>query len=109
MRPGEWLDLMSDDTPALRAQFFGATPPVTQMYWRGPVLWDFDGRTWTQPGWLRASARGRRRTRPGALGLRDRTRADRPQRYLVALDLPLAAPEGARLSLDHGLCACAAR
>ena len=58
MTPGEWLDLLADDTPALRVQFFGATPPTQQMYWRGPVLWDFDGRTWTQPRWLRGIAAG---------------------------------------------------
>ena len=53
MSPGEWIDLMSDDTPALRVRFLGATPRRSQMYWRGPVLWDFDGRNWTQPRWMR--------------------------------------------------------
>lgn len=46
MAPGEWLDMMNDDRPALRVTFQGATPPTSQMYWRGPVLLDFDGRTW---------------------------------------------------------------
>src|SRR5690606_27781362 len=26
MTPGQWLDLMVDDTPALRVHFFGVTP-----------------------------------------------------------------------------------
>ena len=102
MRPGEWVDLMSDDSPALRAQFFGATPPVTQMYWRGPVLWDFDGREWSQPGWFRALPAAD--AEPGPVRWDYRIELEpTEQRYLVALDLPLAAPEGARLSLDHGL------
>jgi len=48
MAPGQWLDLMADDSPALRAQFIGAAPPPEQRYWRGPVLTRFDGRTWTR-------------------------------------------------------------
>ena len=52
MSPGQWLDLMTDDSPALRARFFGPVPDQAQMYWRGPVLLHYDGRTWTQPGWM---------------------------------------------------------
>src|SRR5690606_24020445 len=44
MRPGDWIDMMADDRPALRATFDGAAPPTSEMYWRGPVLWDYDGR-----------------------------------------------------------------
>ncbi|MFP7723733.1 transglutaminase TgpA family protein [Lysobacter sp. A3-1-A15] len=102
MRPGEWIDLMSDDSPALRVQFFGETPDRQQMYWRGPVLWDFDGREWTQPGWFRGLPAAP--MEPGAVRWDYRIELEpTEQRQLVALDLPLAAPEGARLSLDHGL------
>ncbi|MCD7097539.1 DUF3488 and transglutaminase-like domain-containing protein [Stenotrophomonas sp. MMGLT7] len=102
MTPGEWIDLMADDTPVLRAQFFGAVPAPPQRYWRGPVLWDFDGRSWTQPRELR-------RLPPAPAdhaGARwdyqiDYEPTDR--RQLVALDLPLQAPPGSRLSLDYGL------
>ena len=52
MSPGGWLDLMADDTPAMRAQFQGPAPRLEQMYWRGPVLLDYDGRTWTRNRWL---------------------------------------------------------
>src|SRR3546814_13883678 len=54
MSPGGWLDLMNDESPALRATFFGATPAPSQMYWRGQVLTEFDGRTWTRSRWLQA-------------------------------------------------------
>ena len=102
MRPGEWVELMSDDSPALRVQFFGDTPPVQQMYWRGPVLWDFDGREWTQPGWFRGLPAAP--VVPGDVRWDYRIELEATdQRQLVALDLPLAAPDGARLSLDHGL------
>ncbi len=102
MSPGEWVDLMNDESVALRARFFGPTPEPSQMYWRGPVLWDFDGRTWTQPRWMRP--RPPPPTRPAA------TRWDyemeiepTDRRQLVALDLPLAAPADSQLTLDHGL------
>ena len=102
MSPGGWLDLMGDDRPALRAQFFGAQPAMAEMYWRGPVLWDFDGRTWTQPQWMRGipaepvTARGAQWDYEIEFEPTDR-------RQLVALDLPAAAPDGARLSFDYGL------
>ncbi|WP_251266042.1 DUF3488 domain-containing protein, partial [Enterobacter hormaechei] len=48
MAPDQWLDLMADDTPALRVQFFGAVPEPAQRYWRGPVLTSFDGHRWSR-------------------------------------------------------------
>lgn len=102
MTPGEWIDLMADDTPVLRAQFFGTVPAPQQRYWRGPVLWDFDGRSWTQPRELRGLP-------PAPVDHAD-ARWDyqidyepTDRRQLVALDLPLQAPPGSRLSLDYGL------
>ena len=52
MSPGSLSSLALTDTIAFRAEFAGGSPPVAARYWRGPVLWDFDGRTWsigTQP------------------------------------------------------------
>lgn len=102
MTPGEWVDLMNDETPVLRARFFDTVPSTAQMYWRGPVLWDFDGQTWTQPRWLRGIPPAP--TQPSATRW-DYEIAIEPtdRRQLVALDLPLSAPEGSELALDHGL------
>ncbi|MFT3756806.1 MAG: DUF3488 and transglutaminase-like domain-containing protein [Pseudoxanthomonas sp.] len=102
MTPGEWIDFLADDTPAARVQFFGPEPAPQEMYWRGPVLWDFDGREWTQSPWLRGL--------PAAPVASTATRWDyqieleaTDRRQLVVLDLPLAAPEDTALSLDYGL------
>jgi len=46
MTPGTMSKLALSDAVALRAEFDGAPPPQPLRYWRGPVLWDFDGRTW---------------------------------------------------------------
>ncbi len=49
MSPGSLSKLSLSDAVAFRVMFSGKPPPRAQMYWRGPVLWEFDGRTWT-PG-----------------------------------------------------------
>lgn len=99
MAPGDWIDLLTDDTVALRARFFGATPPRPALYWRGPVMVDFDGRTWTRasefdglpPPEVVPSAT--RWTYELEVEPTDR-------RQLVALDVPLGIPDGARLTRD---------
>lgn len=49
MSPGSLSKLILSDAVAFRVSYDGPAPPRSQMYWRGPVLWEFDGRTWT-PG-----------------------------------------------------------
>lgn len=48
MSPGSMSKLTLSDAVAFRVTFNGQPPSRNQMYWRGPVLWDFDGRTWTR-------------------------------------------------------------
>src|SRR5690606_5998235 len=52
MEPGAWVDFMSDDRPALRVRFDSPPPAPEQMYWRGAVLWRYDGQAWTRADWL---------------------------------------------------------
>ncbi|QSX78258.1 transglutaminase TgpA family protein [Agrilutibacter solisilvae] len=106
MEPGQWLDMFVNDDPALRVRFFGAVPRQDQMYWRGPVMWDFDGQAWRQPAWAQAL--------PPAPSQPSSTRWDYELEFeptermqLVALDIPMQAPALARLGLDHNLQAAA--
>jgi len=46
MSPGDISQLIQSDELAFRAEFASARPDSSQLYWRGPVLWDYDGRTW---------------------------------------------------------------
>lgn len=46
MAPGTLSKLSLSQAVAFRVNFRDAAPPREQMYWRGPVLWDFDGVTW---------------------------------------------------------------
>jgi len=48
MSPGSIAQLFADDSPAFRVKFKGAPPQANELYWRGPVLWHFDGLTWTR-------------------------------------------------------------
>src|SRR5574340_1585380 len=49
MAPGSLSRLILSEEVAFRVSYAGKPPRREQMYWRGPVLWNFDGRTWT-PG-----------------------------------------------------------
>ena len=46
MSIGHINNLVLSDEIAFRVEFTGATPPASEMYWRGPVLWHTDGRRW---------------------------------------------------------------
>lgn len=102
MSPGDWIDLLGDDTVALRARFEGATPARSEMYWRGPVLWDFDGRTWRRAADMNAwsldpaTPSSTRWTYTLEIEPTDRTQ-------LVVLDLPIAVPEGAEMTWDYSM------
>ena len=56
MQVGNIASLALDESIALRVRFAGAPPPQSALYFRGPVLSDFNGRDW-QP--LRANLPGR--------------------------------------------------
>ncbi|MDR0233773.1 MAG: DUF3488 and transglutaminase-like domain-containing protein [Zoogloeaceae bacterium] len=47
MRPGFISQLALSNEVAFRAQFSGPVPPRSQLYWRGPVLSEYDGQSWT--------------------------------------------------------------
>lgn len=55
MSPGDFSRLSKAGGVAFRVSFDGKRPEQEQLYWRGLVFSDFDGRSWTQ-----ATDRGRR-------------------------------------------------
>jgi transglutaminase-like putative cysteine protease len=48
MSPGQITQLSASSAVAFRVEFDGEIPPPQQQYWRGLVLWDYDGYTWRQ-------------------------------------------------------------
>jgi len=102
MSPGSIASLFADDSPAFRVTFDGPPPPRSERYWRGPVLWRFDGRTWKR---LFYSNRAPERTpRPGAGAFAYTVQLEPSERrWLFSLDYPVRAPEDARLTADFEL------
>jgi transglutaminase-like putative cysteine protease len=61
MQPGDISRLILSGEIAFRASFTGPPPERATLYWRGPVLSRFDGRTWrtmADQGEMRAAAEG---------------------------------------------------
>jgi transglutaminase-like putative cysteine protease len=48
MAPGSLSKLTLSEAVAFRVTYASTAPRQNQMYWRGPVLWQYDGRTWTR-------------------------------------------------------------
>jgi transglutaminase-like putative cysteine protease len=107
MAPGNLAKLAQSDETAFRVSFSEAVPPQWDLYWRGVVLGDFDGRTWTQTA---AAARA-----PAAAVMHGRavrhqvTLEPSGNRWLFALDLADAPPNvaGSRgaMSPEHEMTA----
>lgn len=47
MSPGSISELSQSGAVAFRAEFEGEPPPRSDLYWRGPVFSETDGRNWT--------------------------------------------------------------
>ena len=56
MRMGAMAEIANDDSIAFRIRFEGQVPPPEAMYFRGPVLSEFDGREWTRQEQRRRAA-----------------------------------------------------
>ncbi len=108
MSPGMISQLSNDNSIAFRVLFDPAPPPPVQLYWRGPVLTEFDGRTWFNPNhkktWQQISTRSRYHAGDAAVSYTV-TLEPHQQRWLFALDLPAMLPVGSSLSPDYEIIA----
>jgi transglutaminase-like putative cysteine protease len=96
-------ELLQNDDPAFRVSFDGALPPRAQLYWRGPVLWQFDGTAWARPEYF-ASPRNAGNLQPlGATLGYEVTLEPSDRRWLLALDVPVDAPANAVRGADMSL------
>ena len=105
MSPGSLNKLVLSDDVAFRAAFSGAAPAPNKLYWRGPVLLDFDGRTWTtslRP--TRAKVDLDRRNEPVRYTV---TVEPHNRRWLFALDMPGMVPPRASVNADYQLLSAA--
>ena len=97
MEPGKIAELTLSPEIAFRVQFQDAVPPPAALYWRGPVLGDYDGRRWlplatSLPPSSRVAVRGK--------AVRYQVTQEASGRQsLFALDVPVTTPRLARHSV----------
>jgi len=103
MSPGSIQNLFMDDSPAFRVTFEGSIPNQNKLYWRGPVFWNFDGRSW-QSSYLSRVLVADNKPDPLTAPFRYRVQMEpTEQHWLFALDYPALVPSGAHLSMDYQL------
>jgi len=100
MTPGSLSSLVLSDAVAFRVRFDAQIPRAKDLYWRGPVMWDFDGRTWSAQFFVY--------TAPGIEAAGDSvayevTLEPHNRRWLFALDLPAVVPPRSVVSTDYQL------
>lgn len=104
MAPGSIQGLFMDDSPAFRARFVTGTPRQQELYWRGPVMWDFDGVQWEASTWLSALPASGRPSVEGAKFVYEVQLEPHERKWLFALDYPANKPDAAhRLTFDFQL------
>jgi transglutaminase-like putative cysteine protease len=104
MSPGGITHLSASYDTAFRARFAAVPPPPQELYWRGPVLHEFDGYTWsrgTTPSNLRQPLEATGRIYRYSIALEPSR-----HRWWFALDTPANSPDPkVQLTYDHELLA----
>lgn len=103
MAPGAISRLSQSDAIAFRVRFRGDVPPRRELYWRGPVFWNFDGRTW-RPGDVRPYAQVKFEARGKPYDY-EVTLEPHNHTWLFALELAAKVPPNAGVSADYVLLA----
>jgi transglutaminase-like putative cysteine protease len=103
MTPGSLSQLGLSDEIAFRVEFDGALPKPEALYWRGPVLWDTDGRTWTAGVWGRGLPVAVEAAKPAVRYTV--TLEPHGKRWLFALEMPTNTPAVSRVTADFRLLA----
>ncbi len=105
MEPGAISELVVNGELAFRVRFDSTPPHSDQLYWRGPVLWEMDGRRWS-PGSVTLPADGADNPKleqfanPIAYEI---VLEPTHKTWLFALDMPVTAPDDASINRDFQL------
>ncbi len=89
MAPGSITRVIESSEVAFRVEFTNGEPPAPPYYWRGPVFWQFDGRTWSA-----GERRSRVQAEPEITGetvAYTLMLTPHDRRWLFGLDLPVGA------------------
>ena len=100
MSPGRISQLSNNDAVAFRVKFKDVIPEPAELYWRGPVFWNFNGTRWDAP---RSQLLLRLETEYKKYGPAVEytlTLEPHQQRWLFALDLPAKLPVRSRMTSE---------
>ena len=97
MSPGDFTQILNDDSPAMRVTFDGQPPPNAQRYFRAFVLWNYDGESWRRSDVPRVNALPIQTD--SVINYRINLEPTH-QRVLPTLDVPLQAPAQSQMRAD---------
>ena len=103
MSPGRISQLSNNTSVAFRVKFNSSIPTPKTLYWRGPVMWNFDGYNWTSPSNERLTISGFNFSGLGEKYSYAITLQPHNNYWMFALDLPSTLPEHSRLSANMQL------
>lgn len=103
MTPGSISQLIHSKRIAFRVSFDDPLPPMSQRYWRGPVLWNFDGKTW-RPLARFQSKRGKYSVTGKPIHYRVALEPHQ-KRWVYALEMPAGQLSANQLTPDYQLIA----
>ena len=104
MTPGDITSLARSSSVAFRVRFDDDAPAPAKLYWRGPVLADFNGRTWTMQAIEAQAESARTPATTGTAYDYELTLEPHQRRWLLALETPLSwSARFATLSTEYQL------
>jgi len=100
MSPGRISQLSNNSSVAFRVKFDSTIPSANKLYWRGPVMWNFDGYDWTAPVSERIALNKFKFTALGEKIQYSITLQPHNDYWMLALDIPSTLPANSQLSTD---------
>src|SRR5690606_2826439 len=98
MEPGAISELSLSGAIAIRAEFQGDIPANGQLYWRGPVPRNYDGRSWRMTNTAMPEETLQVKSPPALYTV---TLEPHNRNWLLMLDMPTVLPEDALQSHDR--------
>ena len=100
MSPGRISQLSNNSSIAFRVKFDSTIPSTNKLYWRGPVMWNFDGYNWTAPVSDRIALNKFKFTALGKKIQYSITLQPHNDYWMLALDIPSTLSTKSLLSAD---------
>ncbi len=100
MSPGRISQLSNNSSVAFRVKFDSTIPSANKLYWRGPVMWNFDGYDWTAPVNERFALNKFKFTALDKKIQYSITLQPHNDYWMLALDIPSTLPANSQLSTD---------